>query len=550
MSSTNIDAVIYYHEETKHHFHRFARSLGHLDWANQPHPFRYYEGAPRIALPFLSLKEDVPYESLYNHRLGEHHAIDESSIADFLRYSLGLTAWKKYGEDRWSLRANPSSGNLHPTEGYIILPTMPQWSDTPAVCHYDPEKHHLEIRARISDPVSAQLLGKESHSFLIALSSIHWREAWKYGERAFRYCQHDVGHAIAALRFSAALRGWQLKLIPSWPSSRLETLLGLDRIEDFHKNEHEEPDLLALVTDSSEEFELPLPPDESFFDAWRSAKWHGKANRLSKEHMPWPIIETTANALHIPDTQSKIESPWRPPSSPQLLTSYQTGKRAKQIIRQRRSGVDFDPRYTIDLGKFLPIVARTLPNSGSPWDAIYWPACVDLFLFVHRVEGIPSGLYMLVRNPGHEDELRTLCHNEFLWTKPSGIPGDIPLYLLKEKNVQDIACAISCQQSIAGNSFFSLGMLARFAESLKRYGPWFYRSLFWETGMIGQVLYLEAEAHNARGTGIGCFFDDAAHELLGIDDQSYQSLYHFTIGIAIDDPRLSTLPPYAQEPLS
>ena len=24
---------------------------------------------------------------------------------------------------------------------------------------------------------------------LVALTSIHWREAWKYGERAFRYCQ-------------------------------------------------------------------------------------------------------------------------------------------------------------------------------------------------------------------------------------------------------------------------------------------------------------------------------------------------------------------------
>ena len=29
----------------------------------------------------------------------------------------------------------------------------------------------------------------------MALTSITWREAWKYGERAFRYCNHDVGHA-------------------------------------------------------------------------------------------------------------------------------------------------------------------------------------------------------------------------------------------------------------------------------------------------------------------------------------------------------------------
>ena len=36
-----------------------------------------------------------------------------------------------------------------------------------------------------------------------------------------------------------------------------------------------------------------------------------------------------------------------------------------------------------------------------------------------------------------------------------------------------------------------------------------YRRLFWECGLIGQVLYLEAEAAGVRGTGIGCFYDDA-----------------------------------------
>ena len=62
--------------------------------------------------------------------------------------------------------------------------------------------------------------------------------------------------------------------------------------------------------------------------------------------------------------------------------------------------------------------------------------------------------------------------------------------------------------------------------------------------MIGQSLYLEAEAIGMRGTGIGCFFDDAIHDLLGIQDKALQVLYHFTLGAAINDPRLATLPPY------
>jgi len=71
-----------------------------------------------------------------------------------------------------------------------------------------------------------------------------------------------------------------------------------------------------------------------------------------------------------------------------------------------------------------------------------------------------------------------------------------------------------------------------------------YRRLFWEAGMIGQVLYLEAEALGLRATGIGCFFDDPMHRMLGLSDAAYQSLYHFTMGGPLEDSRLTTLPPY------
>jgi hypothetical protein len=78
--------------------------------------------------------------------------------------------------------------------------------------------------------------------------------------------------------------------------------------------------------------------------------------------------------------------------------------------------------------------------------------------------------------------------------------------------------------------------------------PWRYRALYWECGMLGQVLYLEAEAAGIRATGIGCYFDDEMHKLLGIGEHSWQSLYHFTMGGPVDDPRLSTLPPYEYQP--
>ena len=65
--------------------------------------------------------------------------------------------------------------------------------------------------------------------------------------------------------------------------------------------------------------------------------------------------------------------------------------------------------------------------------------------------------------------------------------------------------------------------------------------------MIGQVLYLEAEAAGIRSTGIGCFFDDPVHDLFGFKGRTFQSLYHFTVGGAVEDARLTTLPPYPLE---
>ena len=62
--------------------------------------------------------------------------------------------------------------------------------------------------------------------------------------------------------------------------------------------------------------------------------------------------------------------------------------------------------------------------------------------------------------------------------------------------------------------------------------------------MIGQALYLEAEAQGFRGTGIGCYFDDPVHELIGVSGHGWQSLYHFTVGRPVEDPRLTTLPAY------
>lgn len=542
------EPVFHYHNETKHHFERYARSLGYLDWANQPDPFRRFKEADLIPLPFIKQDDTPRYHELY-HGAPAPVPVSLESVAQLFELSLAISAWKEFRGNRWALRVNPSSGNLHPTEGYLVIgpregaQPLPGFGVTPIVCHYAPALHALEIRARASYQAWRALMRAfPAEAFLIGLSSIHWREAWKYGERAFRYCQHDIGHALAALRMAAATLGWRLVLLDDLADGEIAQLLGLDRHDDFAGAEREHPDLLAVVLPTVSEGEIPLSLPAEAIREMAGGLWQGRANRLSDEHVDWPIIEQVAAACEKPRT-----GPTTMGSRPvaEICAVPETAATARQIIMQRRSAVAFDGRTEISAEKFYRVLARTMPNGAPPWDAIKWPPAIHLCLFVHRITELLPGLYVLVRAPARLTELKAAMRPDFLWQRPPACPEALPLYFLQEGNCQRLAAQVSCWQDIAGDSCFSLGMVADFADTLKSFGPWYYRRLFWETGMIGQVLYLEAEAIGIRSTGIGCFFDNPVHQTFGFADMSFQSLYHFTIGAAVEDTRLTTLPPYS-----
>ena len=164
-------------------------------------------------------------------------------------------------------------------------------------------------------------------------------------------------------------------------------------------------------------------------------------------------------------------------------------------------------------------------------------------MFIHRVEGIEPGLYILVRGPDAVQALRASLRTDFIWRKPPDAPDHLPLFKLAEGDYRKVSRTLNCNQDIARDGCFSLSMLSEF-EPIVQADPWRYRQLHWEAGLLGQVLYLEAEAADLRGTGIGCYFDDVLHELLGLTDQRFQSVYHFTVGRPLLDDRIITSPPY------
>lgn len=475
--------VVAYHERTKHHYHRYAASLGYMDWAKQPDPFRRYGGAPLVRLPFPDAGRPLPYWQLYVADNIAPVPLSVDSISLFFRYALSLTAWKRLQDTTWSLRANPSSGNLHPTEGYALLPSLDGIHNLPGVYHYASKAHGLELRADLDPSVWAALTAAfPEGSFLVGLSAILWREAWKYGERAFRYCQHDVGHALGTMRFAAATLGWKLRLLDRVGAAAVSQLLGLDRQADYAGAERENPELVALVVREKWASDRGLCLSRELVSQVAASRWYGTANILSPEHgVDWPVIDQVAVATTNLSTAADADFS-RSPSEEELFGApVRSGAfTAEKVILGRRSAVSMDASTSIPAATFFRMLARLVPTRdrrSMPWDVLPWRPRIHLGLFVHRVNDLPPGLYVLARDPEKVEKLRQAMRPEFLWLRPPSCPHGLPLYLLKETDCRTLAASVSCGQDIAGDGAFSLGMIAEYMDSLVAYGASFYRNL-------------------------------------------------------------------------
>ena len=232
--TAELETVLRYHERTKHHFNRFAAGPG--AWTGRTSPSR------SAAMPARPSRRCRSSPRTFGLRTTIFHAgrgARRAAHAGHARASSNTrsrSAWKQAGATRCAAR-EPFERHLHPTEGYAFVGGIPELG-APGLFHYAPREHGLERRADC---------GFIPNTVLVGLSSVYWREAWKYGERAFRYCQHDVGHAIGALRIAAAALGWSARVLDGVGDATVEALLGLDRDADFEGAERESAELLMAI---------------------------------------------------------------------------------------------------------------------------------------------------------------------------------------------------------------------------------------------------------------------------------------------------------------
>jgi len=617
--------LVQFQNQTKHGYpHQYAPSKEYLDWKNQPNPYRLFRGSDAKAVQRLFLSEEMVtnkacslcgFDEIYKEQeVVRNHSTDRTfangselnaqNLSLFMFYSMSLSATKSYKNNNWSLRVNPSSGNLHPCEAYLILDSssdvfgsLEAAQKSTSVYLYHPRNHGIQLRTQLPGIDFTKELLFETPSnhtnkrfFAVSITSVNYRETWKYGIRSFRYTQLDTGHAINAIRYSASLLGWDCIVMNDHPlvtDNLMEKVLGLDQFKGDYEKEKEVHEVILLI-DTQPELQLSTnqllvkncPVLSSKDNASKQLLVKGVAegkykidrfgtpNKLCSEHQDWPQMEIINDLCKVEKDENtalfRLASSY--PRKPVMHVDQQKiSLSPQQIIRQRRSAQSFDGLTCIETKEdFYSIMEKLLPSRYpsiwkclSPFDSMFtMNGCnVHLILFVHRVKGLENGMYFLFRGNEDSDALKKIkadWNPSFEWKKVD----DLPLYMLHPGDLRQFSKLASCIQDIAGDCCFSLAMVTpNFTERIDQKGGQAFKELYQEAGFIGHILYLEAERLNLRATGIGCYFDDTIHEntLLELPDddyddpfQNYQDLYHFTVGKPVEDKRIRNISPYEE----
>jgi SagB-type dehydrogenase family enzyme len=481
-----------YHTSTKHTSESLKRSPGTLDWENMPDVFRHYEGVPLLDLPADPPCPRISALDVLNGLKGDPVARNGASwLSQVFYHASAISATKCIPavNYRYALRVNPSSGNLHPTEFHFATRGLKDWPD--GLYHYRPSSHVAEQRA-LGD-FTPQLGGGD---VVFLLTSIAWREAWKYRERAYRYCLLDIGHAWESLALSIRASGYEC------------TATGHFADEDIALHwrlaEDEWPMLLLRVHGA------PTVGTEAAAEPHWFA---GEPNRLSPEIVRYPAIEDIHSATRY--IQYRIAPKAAPPISGTgdiVLPAPAVSRRPfGETARGRRSALNFSGPPPISLPQLSALLGATAEPYIADFAAVRF---VQLYLYVHRVDGLDPGVYRYWPPAGALERLAT---------------GD----------QQIMAAGLSLGQSLAGNACVAFSMVADIDRAVWAHGDRGYRYVHFEAGAIGQRLYIAAEALGLSATGIGAFFDDEVNRYLELSTEKGQVVYHFAIGHAVPDPRLS-----------
>ncbi len=357
------DVLSSYHELTKH-TPVSIRSGGHrLDWSNKPVPYKMYRG--------LEAMEPPP------------------DVGRLCRLSNGILRWRDLPDgERHGFRAAACTGALYHIELYLATAAR---EDLPAgLYHYGAHDHRLrrlregDLRGAlveatgVSDTVATAPL-------VVILTSTFWRNAWKYGARAYRHAFWDAGAILANLLALLAQDDVPASVLVGFADEDVSNLLGIDGVREAAVA------IVAVGAGASPPATVgPLPP------------LHLTTEPLSAHEVRYREIEEAHRASSL---DRDGVAAWRSKVGPasRAVPPALTDPAIEGIIERRRSSRRFgsEPIGLPELEAVVSACTATVPGEALASNLI------EPHLIVNEVEGLEPGAYRGDLSPIRDGDFRS-----------------------------------------------------------------------------------------------------------------------------------------------
>lgn len=459
-----------------------------LDWENQPTTFKTYPGIEQIPLP-KDLRfghenfSDVIRRSCRGNKTGAPDIVDLSMIL-LLAYS--ITARGVHGEGYHYYRSVASAGALYPVEVYVATHDIEGLQN--GIYHFSIASHALTpLRdENVTEFIADSLDGppEKQASLVFIFTSIFFRSAWKYRDRAYRYHLLDTGHLIENLAVALKSQGLPYRLSWDFDDDRLNHLLGLDDQKEVSLAVCHVPGGDILKDPSERKI---FPELGTFFRG---------TSKVSDKEIEYPPIYGIHHAGVVKDTGLAIPDDMEAPgfAGGQTTGTDVTTDAWPEILNcqeaflQRRSHRNFVPKTLSHhcLSSLLECLHMAKIEQDSDPENV---TGTSVGVIIGNAEGYEPGYY-------RTDESET------------------SLQVLHQGQLAHLMAHICLDQDWMANAAVHFLFIADLKKIDQDWGPRGYRYVMMNAGRLGERLYLAATAMGLGCCGIGAFYDDEASKQL------------------------------------
>ena len=157
--------------------------------------------------------------------LAKRSSVREFSAAPLTMEQISQLLWAGQGITRdWGARTAPSAGALYPIELYVLTQE--------ALYHHLPKTHSIEVvvqqdlRTKLAEAALRQGSITSAPSVFIICADVS-RTAVKYGERARRYVDFEVGHVGQNILLQAVSLGLAAVPVGAYSDAKVKQVLNL-----------------------------------------------------------------------------------------------------------------------------------------------------------------------------------------------------------------------------------------------------------------------------------------------------------------------------------